>query len=127
VTAYGRLSADAPNALLVAALEDPNAGVSNAARRQLASRSRRMDGAPLWELIERNPVAHVRHNAPMLLAGLGKWESIGWIIRACRIEDEPLARSARQSLSRWIQQFNRSQVRARSNRGSLSKRYLSKY
>jgi HEAT repeat protein len=112
VTALVRLTPDAPVSIFMRGLEDSSAGVSKAARQALGSRPGGMDGGLLWEIFQRNPEAHVRNNALSLLAGLGKWESIGWVIRACGAEeDELIMLMARQHLRRWIDRFNRNQTR----------------
>jgi hypothetical protein len=110
VVALGRLAPDAPASLFLGAMEDPSAGVSKAARHALAIRRGGVGAEELWDVFRRTPEEHVRNNALSLLAGLGKWESIGWIIRACGVEDEPIAVMARQHLRRWLDRFNRNQT-----------------
>ncbi len=104
VVGLARLAPEDSVPLFIRALEDTSPRVSRAAR--LALRPHRIGPAHLWNLVAREE-PHVRANAFVLLAGLGKWESIGWMIRALAVDDERLASLARQRVSRWIDQFNR--------------------
>ncbi|HEX8209697.1 MAG TPA: HEAT repeat domain-containing protein [Longimicrobium sp.] len=110
VTALSRLDPEAYMSVFVQALEDDSPGVSKAARLALAPRAARVGEEKLWSLVAGGPEAHVRRNALLLLAATGKWNSIGWMIRACRLADERLAAMARQLVARWIARFNRVQV-----------------
>jgi HEAT repeat protein len=111
VTALARLAPEASTPDFLRALEDPSAGVSKAARCALASRLDGVDGERVWEAFSRATEAHVRGNALSLLAVSGKWEGIGWIIRACGSSDATAARLARQHAQRWTERFNRTQAK----------------
>lgn len=110
VTALSRLAPEAYIPAFVRALEDGSPGVSKAARLALAPRATRVGQEALWNLVAASTEAHVRRNALVLLAGTGKWTSIGWMIRACGLADERLADMARQQVARWIARFNRDQT-----------------
>jgi HEAT repeat protein len=110
VTALSRLDPEAYIPAFVRALEDDSPGVSKAGRLALAPRTARVGEEKLWSLVDGGSEAHVRRNALLLLAATGKWNSIGWMIRACRLADERLAGNARQQVAQWIARFNRVQV-----------------
>jgi HEAT repeat protein len=110
VTALSRLDPEAYVSVFAQALEDDSPGVSRAARLALAPRAARVGEEKLWSLVAGGSEAHVRRNALLLLAATGKWNSIGWMIHACRLADERLARIARQQVARWIARYNRVQV-----------------
>lgn len=94
----------------VRALADENRGVSKAARIALAPRAGRVGSAALWELVTEGGAEHVRRNALLLIAALGKWESIGWLLRACALEEDGVTRDAAALVRRWKDRFNRSGV-----------------
>jgi HEAT repeat protein len=110
VTALSRLDPEAYISAFVRALEDDSPGVSRAGRLALVPRAARVGAEKLWSLVAGGLEAHVRRNALLLLAATGKWNSIGWMIRACRLADERLAGIARQQVAQWIARFNRVQV-----------------
>jgi hypothetical protein len=105
VVALARLSPEAVLPVFIRALEDPSPGISRAARLALKPRAARVAPAHLWELVGSGE-AHVRKNAFILLGGLPKWESIGWMILACGLDDERVVRMARQQVKRWIDRYN---------------------
>ena len=110
MTALSRLDPEEYISAFMQALEDDSPGVSKAARLALAPRAARIGVEKLWKLVAGGSEAHVRRNALLLLAGTGKWECIGWMIRACRHADERLAGIARQQVARWIARYNHVQV-----------------
>jgi hypothetical protein len=93
------------------ALRDGNAGVSRAGRLALAAHAGRVGAERLGDVAEEDAETHVRVGALSLLAGLGKWEGLPWLVRACAAEDERVAGAARQHVRRWIDRFNRSFTR----------------
>jgi len=50
---------------------------------------------------------HVKRNALFLLAHLGKWESIYFLIKAVRDPDEKIESKSQLYIQRWLKQFNR--------------------
>ncbi|HYW07317.1 MAG TPA: HEAT repeat domain-containing protein, partial [Longimicrobium sp.] len=107
VSALAQLHPAAPADVFLRALTDASPGVSRAATKALIPRPASVGSAPLWELVELGAEPHVRANALTLLARTGKWESIGWMIRASGAPDRDLARRAEQAIRRWIGRFNR--------------------
>lgn len=110
VTALSRLHPEEYIPAFVHALEDDSPGVSKAARLALAPRPARIEQEALWNLVDGGSRPHVRRNALVLLAATGKWESIGWMIRACGLGEERLAELGRQQVARWIAGHNRVQA-----------------
>jgi HEAT repeat protein len=107
VAALARLDPAAPAEVFLRALTDAGPRVSRAAMRTLTARPASVGSPKLWELVEHGAHPHVRANALTLLARTGKWESIGWMIRASGMPDERVARRAEQEVRRWIGRFNR--------------------
>lgn len=108
VLALTRLAPEAALPGFLEALQDGNAGVSRAAMLALAGHASRAGAARLAAIAEESRYVHVRINTLSLLARLGKWEGIPWLIRAGSSEDPRVAQVARQHLLRWMQRFNRS-------------------
>lgn len=108
VQALARLAPEGSVPHFLDALQDGNASVSKAGRLGLAVYAGRVGAERLGAIAEEHPETHVRINALALLAGLGKWEGIPWLIRAFASGDERVARVAGQHLRRWVHRFNRS-------------------
>lgn len=108
VIALAQLAPEPSVPHFVHALADENRGVSKAARIALAPRAGRVGSAALWGLVTEGGAEHVRRNALLLIAALGKWESIGWLLRASTLDDKELARDAAGLVRRWKDRFNRS-------------------
>lgn len=68
-------------------------------------------GWRLWEMFERDQRPHVRRNTLTLIARLGKWARLPYLIGACSDRDPEIATRAHHSLRDWITQFNRSFAR----------------
>lgn len=108
VTSLGWLGTDASTPLLVNALADPSPGVSRAARWALEMRASRLEAEPLWTLAADGAAPHVRRNALLLIARIGKWESIAYLVRAQAKGDHAISHLAGSRVKRWIDHFNRS-------------------
>lgn len=106
VQALARLAPEASIPRFLDALQDAKVGVSNAGRLALSAYAGRVGAERLGAIAAEHPETHVRINALALLAGLGKWEGIPWLVRACASGDERVARAAGQHLRRWIHRFN---------------------
>lgn len=112
VGALARLAPEASVPRFLDALRDPNPGVSRAGRLALGRYAGRVGAERLGAVAEEEDAeTHVRVGALSLLAGLGKWEGIPWLVRACAAGDERVAGAARQHVRRWIDRFNRSFTR----------------
>ncbi|MBD0319474.1 MAG: HEAT repeat domain-containing protein, partial [Gemmatimonadetes bacterium] len=124
--AVGALAQLAPEAAVphfLRALADGNPGVSKAARTALAPRAGRAGSAELWRLASEGGAEHVRRNALVLIAALGKWESIGWLLRACVLDDE-VSGVAAGLVRRWTDRFNRSGAQPAGDQIDRAKRAL---
>ena len=124
VIALMQLAPEAAVPHFVRALADENVGVSKAARLALAPRVRSAGSEPLWRLVTGGGAEHVRRNALHLMAELGKWESIAWLLRASALEDEEVARKAVGLVRGWKGRFNRSGVQPSGDELDRAKRAL---
>jgi HEAT repeat protein len=108
VRALGRLAGDAHVNDLLRALEDDRPSVTHAARDALRGRLHLVTGERLWDIygVDRRP--HVRRDALILLAGLGKWSSLPYLLRACSDDDPQVALKAHELLHDWLSRFNQS-------------------
>jgi HEAT repeats len=115
VRALGRLDGDSHIDELLRALGDERSGVGRTAREALRGRLRLVAGGRLWDIFEGGGRPHARRDALALLAGLGKWAGLPYLIRACRDDDSEIASLARSHLRDWIDHFNRSFARPSSD------------
>lgn len=111
VRALGWLDADHYLGELLRALEDDRASVSRAARDALQTRLSHLDPQVLWRLFIQNHHPHVRRAVFKLIAGMGKWASLPYLIQACSDPDPLVTEQARTQLQRWLGKFNRTFVR----------------
>lgn len=111
VRALGRLDGDARVGDLLRALEDERSSVGRAAREALRGRVHLVAGDRLWGVFVRARRPHVRRHVLPLLAGLGKWESLPYLIAACSADEPEVASRAQGYLGDWIGRFNRSFVK----------------
>jgi len=105
--AIARLAGDRYAGQLFRALSDTHPGISRAAREALADRAYVLDSDELHALFTGHPCLHVRRNALLLLAKLGKWQSLPYLIRAQGVEDNQLAEVAHRLLQRWLLKSSR--------------------
>ena len=116
VRALGRLDGDSHIDELLRALGDERSGVGRTAREALRGRLRLVAGGRLWDIFEqRAGRPHASRHALALLAGLGKWAGLKYLIRACRDDDPEIASLARSHLRDWVDHFNRSFARPSSD------------
>jgi HEAT repeat protein len=110
IKALGRLDGDSRVDDLLRALEDDRPCVGRVAREALRGRLRLVAGGRLWELFERDRRPHVRRHVLALLAGLGKWARLPYLILACRDDEPAVTAQARALVRLWNAHFNRSFV-----------------
>jgi HEAT repeat protein len=108
VRALGLLAGDTYAGTLLRVLEDDRPSVTHAAREALRTRLALVSGEELWSVFQRDRRPHVRGDVLALLAGLGKWRSLAYLIRACSDQDSRIASKARDVLGAWLERFNRS-------------------
>ncbi|WP_145952259.1 HEAT repeat domain-containing protein [Paludisphaera borealis] len=106
--ALGRLDGDSHIDDLLRALEDDRPNVSRAAKDALRGRLRLIAPERLWQVFERDRRSHARRHSLGLLAGLGKWERLPYLIRACSDDDPEIAARAHRLIADWFARFNRS-------------------
>ncbi len=94
--------------LFVQYLSDATASVSREAMKALARAVHLLEGERIWHVFTNTAITHSRRNALFLIARLGKWESITYLIEALCTEDEELKELAKKYVRRWQSQFNRS-------------------
>ena len=108
VRSVGRLAGDAHVNDLLRAFEDDRPSVTHAARDALRGRLHLVTGERLWDIYRGDRRPHVRRDALILVAGLGKWPSLPYLLRACSDDDPLVALKAREFVHIWLSQFNRS-------------------
>ncbi|MBV9927310.1 MAG: HEAT repeat domain-containing protein [Acidobacteria bacterium] len=108
IKSLAKLNGDGHLALFVDALKDETPTVSREARKALAGRATAVGGGRLWDVFSVSSQPHVRRNALHLLARLGKWDGIHYLIRATGDTDERIAEASRLGVVRWLSRFNRS-------------------
>ena len=94
--------------LFVQYLSDATASVSREAMKALGKRAHLLEGERIWHVFTNTASRHSRRNALFLIARLGKWESITYLIEVLCTEDEELRELAKKYVRRWQSQFNRS-------------------
>jgi HEAT repeat protein len=94
--------------LFVQHLADATASVSREAMNALGKRVHLLEGEQIWHVFTNAASPHSRRNALFLIARLGKWESITYLIEALCTGDEELKELAKKYVRRWQWQFNRS-------------------
>jgi HEAT repeat protein len=104
----GRLQTSGFVDLFVQYLSDATASVSREAMKALGKRVHLLEGERIWHVFINTASTHSRRNALFLIARLGKWESITYLIEALCTEDEELKELAKKYVRRWQSQFNRS-------------------
>ena len=108
VRSIGSLTQTEHLAALEEMLRDSAPSVSAEARRALAGRPGLIDPERLWHLFQQEERPHVRSNALRLLAALGKWDRLPYLLRACGDRDLEIAEIAARLLLGWIGGFNQS-------------------
>jgi HEAT repeat protein len=110
VVALARVGGDHHSGMLLRMLEDDRPSVTHAAREALRGRLHLVREQQLWHVFMNDRRAHVRENALALLAALGKWRSLPFLIRACADEHPDIRLKARMLLENWLKRINRSFV-----------------
>jgi hypothetical protein len=87
---------------------DDQPSITHAARDALRCRLDHVSGERLWDIYRGDRRRHVRRDALILLAGLGKWSSLPYLLRACSDDDPRVADKAGELLQVWLGRFNRS-------------------
>jgi HEAT repeat protein len=108
IRSLARLQANGFTDLFVQYLSDATASVSREAMKALGKRVHVLEGERIWHVFTDAASTHSRRNALFLIAHLGKWESISYLIEALCTEDEQLKELAKKYVRRWQWQFNRS-------------------
>jgi hypothetical protein len=93
--------------LFMKALVHALPGLSNAGRDALLDRAYILDTGCLAELLQTSPYMHVRKNVLRLLARVGKWTSLPYLIRAICDKDDGIVQMATRLLKRWLLSSNR--------------------
>lgn len=104
-----RLAGETFAARVAGLLEDASPAVSAAARNELRQYAPLVGQARLLLASAASPYRHTRLHVVPLLAALPKWQSITCLIHETGAEDEERASLARQYISVWNRQYNRSQ------------------
>ena len=107
IQALAKLNRNAHVGLFIEALTDPVPHVSRQALNALADKASAINGEPLWEIFRSATHAHVKRNALSLMARLGKWDSIYYLLKALHDSDEAIADMSKLSIEPWLAQFNR--------------------
>lgn len=89
------------------ALVDALPGLSHAGRDALLDRAYLLDTGWLAQRLQTSPYVHVRKNVLRLLARLGKWPSLPYLIRATCDTDARIVQMATRLLKRWLLSSNR--------------------
>jgi HEAT repeat protein len=103
-----RLDPDTYLPTIVEAMRDDAPSVVREARETLSVRASRVDTEWLWSLFRGDRRRHVRNAALSLIACLGKWERIAYLVRAARDEDPEVASDGQRYLTSWIGGYNQS-------------------
>lgn len=93
--------------LFMQALVHALPGMSNAGREALRDRAYLLDTGWLAQQFKASPYVHVRKNILRLLARLGKWPSLPYLIRATCDTDARIVLMATRLLKRWLLSSNR--------------------
>jgi len=105
--AIARLQGDAGRPLYLELLAAPEPRLSGVARDALWDRIFSTDLPRLDALFRTSPHPHVRRNALLLVARLGKWTSLPYLVRAKGDPDARTADLAARLLNRWRLSANR--------------------
>lgn len=108
VRALGKLDGDSHVGELLRALNDDRSSVSRLAKEALRVRLHLVAGDRLWEVFEQSRGLHVRCHALALMAWLGKWEGLPYLILACADDAPEIVARAQGHIRDWIGRFNRS-------------------
>ncbi|MBC6423429.1 MAG: hypothetical protein GDA38_19365 [Hormoscilla sp. SP12CHS1] len=101
-----KLNGDVLLDLFVEALTDDRPSISRAGREALLGRARLVGVEGLGKIFRQDPRFHVRKNALVLLAKLGKWDSLAFLIWACGSLDRAIAHLDENYLQRWLRRYN---------------------
>lgn len=93
--------------LFMKALVHALPGLSNVGREALLNRAYLLDTGWLAQRLQTSPYVHVRKNILRLLARLGKWPSLPYLIRATCDTDARIVQMATRLLKRWLLSSNR--------------------
>ena len=102
VRAVARLDPDARVGELLAALADPDPGVSRTARCGLRRRVERAGPDQVWTVCVSTRHAHVRRHCLALLARLGRWQRLRYALLAAMEPAPDLAEAGHQLVRRWL-------------------------
>jgi len=89
-------------------LGDSSPGVSRIAKNALLSRIVLVQPDKVWDVLLSAEADYIRRHALAVLAGLRKWDSLGFILRAAGLTKDSLASEVRRHLEWWVQNYNRS-------------------
>jgi hypothetical protein len=67
-----------------------------------------LTGDDLWTIFAGNSETHVFRNVLFLIARLGKWESIGYLVAALGADNEEVRKLVEIYIRRWSAHFNSS-------------------
>ncbi len=109
--AISLLARESHTDLFITALLSPLAGVSRQARDVLAPQAAEVQPDALKLALLINPHAHVRKNALGVLRNRSKYDGLYYTLLAIRDRERSVRDTARQFVSQWIQNYNRSFVK----------------
>ena len=89
-------------------LSDHSPSVSREAMKGLSKVLHLTTGADLWRVFAATSEMYIRRNSLFLIARLGKWESIGYLVEAVGSGDCEMEELAKSYIRRWQAQFNSS-------------------
>jgi hypothetical protein len=92
----------------IACLEDESPKVSReAARSLLQSRNFVTYQEQIWLLINKDLASHVKLNAFSLISKLSKWDSIFYLLKLSRLDDEMIHERTQVAMRAWWSSYNR--------------------
>ena len=92
----------------IACLEDESPKVSReAAQSLLQSRNFVTYQEQIWLLINKDLASHVKLNAFSLISKLSKWDSIFYLLKLSRLDDEMILERTQVAMGAWWSSYNR--------------------
>jgi HEAT repeat protein len=102
VRGLGRVGGESAVSELVQSLRDVNPRVVREARRSLQSHLGSVQGEVLLAVALEAQQTYARHTAISMIADMGKWRSLPWLIKAASTDDNNTAGFAAQMIEDWF-------------------------
>jgi HEAT repeat protein len=104
IAVYGlaRIKDESVTPDLVRCLRDDNPKIVRAARALLQPHTYSMNGDELLHIAIEASQEYSRHNAIAMIADMGKWRSLPWLIRATSAENSDVSNFAAQEIVAWL-------------------------